>query len=450
MYDTGSRIANDSLCPCVYNRLPGTSPYLYEHSMEVPNVSEAARSLSRMSGPQHVLQSPDVHQRPRGYLVAFRHYEQQTQALRNYLQLQCFAHSLGLRVVEPFVLKSFLAFPMDRLLLGEKLMRCGDLIDLGLWNRETGEKFGYSPVTEWGEFLRTASPNVIIVCMKFRAPPRIKLPTAGFNYATGCNDDCFNKFNSSLALLRKHNPDSRLVHRACANFVDFAGIVSVDSFVDNILGSYADKDVTVLMTEFRGFFGMFRVPVLSQCGFTHFKTHDISILPSARIMKDAERYVASVLSSQPYMAILARVERTVLHLHHNMSTCARDLVQLLQKLQITHGVDHYFLGMDIGAYGSRGAELKHLLPYGKIIFDAVYQKKKWTFKEWEDSFERFASVKESGYVANLQRTVAARADCLIMVGGGGFQAQSRDLYQRLHPDLASQCIHKVCCSESML
>ena len=365
--------------------------------------------------------------------------------MRNYLQLQCFAHSLGLRVVEPFIQRSFLAFPMDRLLLGEKLMRFGDLIDLGLWNRDTGEKFGYRPVADWDEFLRTASPNVIIVCMKYRAPPHIRLPKPAFNYATGCTQACFDKFNSSLALLRKHNPESRLVHRACANFVDFAGMVRVDSFTDNILGRYAGRDVTVLMTEFRGFFGFYRIPVLSQCGFTHFKRQDINILPSAQITKDAKRYVAGVLNSQPYMSILVRVERIVVHLRHNMSACASELIQLLQKLQTAHGIDHYFLSMDIGVYGSQQSELKHVFPYGMIVFDAVYQKK-WTFKEWEDSFEAFVSMKESGYVASVQQSIAARADWMVMMGCGGFQAQSRDLYQRLHPNLTSQYIYKVCCS----
>ena len=401
--------------------------------------------FSRISEPLHSLEPPDSHRRPRGYLIALRHYEQQTQAMRNYLQLQCFAHSLGLRVVEPFLQKSFLVFPMDRVMLGEDVMQYGDLIDLGLWNRETVEKFGYSPVAKWDEFLRTASPNVIVICMKHRSPPHIKVPIPGFNYATGCSRGCFDRFNSSLALLRKHNPGSKLVHQACANFVEYAGTVSIDSFTENMMGKYVNEDVTILMSEFRGFFGLYRVPVLSHCGIKHFKTHDINIVPSAKIMKDAENYISNVLSNQPYVAILVRVERIILHLHHNMSSCAWNLVQRLKKLQTTYGINKYFVGIDVGKYGSQGAERKNLFPYGMIVFDAVYRKK-WTFQEWEDSFERYASRNESGYIANFQRAIAAKANCLIIMGGGGFQGQARELYEKFHPDPASQCIHKVCCA----
>ena len=46
-----------------------------------------------------------------------------------------------------------------------------------------------------------------------------------------------------------------------------------------------------------------------------------------------------------------------------------------------------------------------------------------SFSEWEESFTRATGgVGNSGYIqAALQRTLASRAKCLILIGGGTFQ-----------------------------
>ena len=85
-----------------------------------------------------------------GYLIAFRYYEQQTQALRNYLQFQCLGNSFGMRIVEPFIRKSFFSFPFDELLAGRNLLQLGDSIDLDLWNQQTTSKFGFPPTKRNG------------------------------------------------------------------------------------------------------------------------------------------------------------------------------------------------------------------------------------------------------------------------------------------------------------
>ena len=374
------------------------------------------------------------------YLVAFHYYEQQTQALRNYLQFQCLGHSFGMKIVEPFIYKSSFSFPFGELIAGNELLTLGDLIDLDLWNQQTSTEFAFPPVSSWANFLQSAPKNVIIGCIKYRNSHRFHPPSPGFNYRTGCPPECFSSFDRSLFFLKKHG--FQLVRKACANFIDFSGTATEDSFYENLLGNLQPNNVTVLLNEFRGFFGLTRLPVLSECGIKHHKA-EININPSAMIMRDAKRYISNVFHNKLYVAILVRVERVVLHLHHNITICSKSLQEMLNNLRKTHSVNKYFLAMDVGRFGSHGAALNHLQGHGEVILNAVY-KGSWTFQEWEESFLKFASHDNPAYVANLQRAIAAKSHCVIMVGEGGFQAQARALYERLLPAANSRCVHKLC------
>ena len=67
----------------------------------------------------------------------------------------------------------------------------------------------------------------------------------------------------------------------------------------------------------------------------------------------------------------------------------------------------------------------------------------------EESFAQVASVANSGgYMAALQRTIASKADCLILVGGGYFQELALNDYKMNHPDKNKWCVHLVCATYS--
>ncbi len=388
--------------------------------------------------------SQNVTKRPRGFVLAFRHYEQQTQAMRNFLQLQCLANSYGMRVIEPFVVKSFLSFPFDEILRGTKLLKFGQLTDMDVWNTEVAGQYGYSPVASWEEFLNEAPRQVIVVCVRYRNPPHIHVPTPGFNYRTGCPDECFSRFDASLKFLQMYG--FTLLQKSCANFIDFAGTITASSFKETLVGKYESEDITVIMTEFRGLYGLYRLPVLSNCGILHHKT-TITILPSSQITSDTSMYIASTLKGQPYVAILARVERLILHLHYDISTCTKELIQVLTEIYATRGISQRFLALDVGKFGSRGSTRHNLTSHGMQIFNAVYENG-WTFDDWESSFGSIEHGDNPAYVANFQRGVASRSQCLVLVGGGGFQGQALQFYLQLKPNPEMQCVYKVCYREN--
>ena len=379
-----------------------------------------------------------------GYMLSFRYYEQQTQGIRNLLQMQCLADSFGMKIVEPFIVRSQFVIPIFNASgtenLTKKYLGLSDLVDMKRWNTETHINFGYTAVSTWEEFLLKAPRNIIAHCIKYRNPPKIQVPIPGYHYQHGCPKQCFDKFTKSMEYLGAFG--FQLVQKTCSNFIDYAGSVMPEEFMENVMGKYSPNEVTLVVNEFRGFFGFYRLPVLSECGITHNKVN-ISTLPSSRIRTDAHKYSQLVFKGRPYAAVIARIERIILHLHQNVSECSREIIKLLWDLRSSHDIADTFLAMDVGRFGSSGSARNNFQPYGETLFKSIYGNR-WSFDEWESSFESIASSDNPAYVANLQRTIAATSKCLILFGGGGFQSMARNLYERFHPDPNSWCIYKVC------
>lgn len=397
--------------------------------------------------------------RPQGYIVAMKHYEQQTQGLKNYLQLQCLADSYGMRTVEPFLERSFLTIPTEKLAQGKRVTVLGDLIDVDLWNKEVSTKFGYQPMSSWNEFLHSAPRNLVIGCIRQQNPPDLHVPLPGSDYKLGCPKDCFSALDPTVHFLERFG--FTVVREACANFYDYAGSVTTEDFLENLLrDQHKPQETTILLNQFRGFFGLYRLPLLSNCGIKHHRMN-VSVMPSPQIMKDAQEYIDHFFGDNRYIAILVRLERLVVHLHQNITTCTADLLTILNELHSERNLPRkYFLAMDVGEYGSQASARSHLLPYGKRVFQSIYNDT-CSFKEWEGSFASFAASNmhvdsggdivndDAGYIANIQRVVAAKSDCLIMFGGGGFQAQTREYYDLYHHDPKSYCLRKLCGREAM-
>ena len=203
-------------------------------------------------------------------------------------------------------------------------------------------------------------------------------------------------------------------------------------------GNYKPDEVTIVLNDFRGFFGLYRLPVLSNCGIIHHNMN-VTVSPSKQILEDARKYIKLNFDNRPYVAIIARIERLVYHLKHNITSCSENVNIVLNEIELNRHSVERFLAMDVGKFGSNGATA--LNPAGKVLVKAVYGNA-WSFHDWEVSFDPLGN--SSAYIANLQRTIASQADCLIMLGGGSFQKNAKLAYLRNHPDPSSQCIYRVC------
>ena len=349
----------------------------------------------------------------RGYLTSLKYYEQQTQATKNILQFQCLADSYGMKIVEPFVHQSFFSLPFSEMISSEKIpMKFGDIINLQSWNEQTRIKYEYVNMATWDEFLQDAPKDVVVVCVRYRDPHHLPVPNPGQGYTTGCKEGCYNAFSSSLTYLAKYQ--FRLVKKVCANFVDSATSVEESNFKKHILGRLKQDGVTVLLNEFRGFFGLYRMPVVSTCGVRH-RRMNISIFPSHRLVNEVHRYVHMNFMDRPFFSVLVRMERIVQHTRVNKTRCIQEVLVTLQRLRYERKLRDNVLGMDVGRFGSRGSSVHNINHLGKEFFRIVNLTNQ-SFEDWENSFSNFLGSINPAYIANFQRTLATRSECLILVG----------------------------------
>ena len=387
----------------------------------------------------HFTEPPERHpgasKSPSGYVVALRYYEQQTEALHNLLQFQCFASSYGMTVLEPFTEGSMFTSDISAIAKGKTCLKFRDLFDIDLWNEQTAG-FGYPGLASWSDFLRNAPKRLIVYCIRYRSLQSLQSSIPQFSYRSGCNSNCL---NATVQALGGHG--FKLVRSACVNFVDHGDSITTDSFMKTALGKYKPNEVTIVLNAFHGFFGLYRLPVLSNCGLIHHTIKNMSVRPSKQIFQDVGKYIELNFDNRPYVAIIARIERVVLYLKRNITLCSENVLKVLSELN--HHPLKRFLAMDVGKFGSKGAT--SLKPAGEVLFKAVYGNAR-SFNEWERTFESFAlgGSSSAAYIANLQRTIASQADCLIMVGGGSFQHEANLSYMRNHPNPSSQCVYKVC------
>ena len=115
-----------------------------------------------------------------------------------------------------------------------------------------------------------------------------------------------------------------------------------------------------------------------------------------------------------------------------------------------------FLSIDVGAFGSgsfektieltevRESSYIEVLNHTRLFVKELYRNT-WTFRDWEESFLTIPGLLiNTGYISSLQRTIASKGDCLILMGGGHFQYMALQSYLSLHPTPSEQCVKYVC------
>ena len=140
-------------------------------------------------------------------------------------------------------------------------------------------------------------------------------------------------------------------------------------------------------------------------------------------------------------------------------TCLGSVETLTRQLQTsndTHALGRTFVSVDVGRFGSGSWHTTlqdaadAVEKFSLTVQDAVIAmvNTTMTFLEWESGFVKSSGgIEDRGYIAALQRTIASRADCLVLVGGGNFIKLALHEYLLNHPDPQTWCIHYVCVNE---
>ena len=418
-----------------------SQPLLWNYSLQLETCpSDRTRGLAK-----------DPHDgRRSGYVLCLTYREQQTRAALSMYSLQCWAKTLLVNIVEPFLHESRLVVPLDH--SQKTMLAFSDLFSLRHWDGLT-TKLGFAPLVPWRQFLSRAPRELVVVHLQYRAMAAgwEKPGTAADSYKEGCSERT--RFAEQMDFLARYG--FKIVRKVCINF-ESGQELSLAQFNSHLLGPYHPRDVSIIMNEWRGFSPQDngkRVLINDACWLDNSLRFSLYLQPSPKIHCEARNYQNMFLrGSANYVSVIVRTEKVIQSVESNrgMLRCLEKTVKLLESVKKRKNLTSTFLSMDIGKYGS-SSSANDFQTFDYTHFIAQVYGRDVSVRMWESTFERVASSHEAGHIALLQKVLVANGHCLVMVGGGSFQKHAIVLHkiasrrQRRPP-----CVHIVTsCSKNM-
>ncbi len=414
-----------------------------------------------------------------GYLLTLKYAGQQTMASCALISQQCWlsSNALPVHLVEPYMKSSHLiGYPN---LLGESttdlsLSRFSDFFDLEHFNKYS-DSIGSSTIKTWDYFLSNAPRDIIALTitnihdedciahprdMKYNCRDGSVGQMVIDEFTSGCPVET--EMETAIAYLTK-NHSFRLTREVCINCNKFilTQSFSPELFTSLVFGDLNPKGVVVIANTWK--YSVVMSPNCEKsprCSYCYLNTPYPSgisqlIRSSKQLRADSNYYVRKVLNynnaEEVSVAVMIRVEWMAIEKRKSSSKCFSSLLEKFYSINAkANGLP--FVAMDIGKFGSdsfnttyRNRQFHH----GKELFSktmelipAIYLNH-WNFSSWESTFDVLASRRKplsNGYVAAVQRDIASRAKCLIVMGGGHFQQLAVEQYKVLHAT-NRKCIH---------
>ena len=408
--------------------------------------------------PRHVHTSKDAREtKKHGYILTLTYTGQQGIGVRSLASQQCWIGSFNLPmyIVEPFFDNSAMGSKPKHNTTIVPLFR--DYFDIAYYNRES-VKNGFAQLSTWEDFLDNVPKNVILVQMIWRwqwNAQEHKSNTTEIIWEATVSTPCYTSPNQSLDDTFCIIKVIGIPHTAAQN-----EICTAKEMYDVIFGKWSPDEVTLIFTMWRQPWFVLNPGHRLVCG-PRTKIGD-KLRPSNQLLKQAETYMKLYMGSKHPVAVMLRAEHAVRvvtfrkSLNLTIDICLQKVLDLVHKIQKKSISTEVFTTADVGKFESYTWDLifrdvhynsqqkAHTFQAVKDTVVALY-KNKLTFEEWEESFsEATGGIQDRGYIAALQRTIASRADCLILMGGGNFQGLALQEYLHNHPDKSKQCFHMVC------
>lgn len=379
-----------------------------------------------------------------GFVFASSYFDQITGSTANFLSMQCWASTLGpkVRVVEPFLVHSTFGVDLHAVSeMGESedeatksMAKLGDLYSMEGW----ADFLNYTSLVSWDFFLKKARQKLILVNRQ-------------------CNDreealvlceDCIQlldslKFDqSSDAFAMRHGFE--VVRKVCVP----PALLTAEQFRRLVYGFYNPSEVAVLFESWGGVQQnelSIRVPLsnLQQCN----RLELYHIMPfSEKILGDGEKYIEKYIPHNSYVAVMVRIQYIAIvnefakhskgYIVSVLAKCFESILKEVNKAKALYNLESVLLTLDCRKQGSyyfkNSTDLsKTLADSTDILYRMLYGNSS-TLMEWDESFELIASLHHPGYIATLQKHLAAKSSCLITAGTGSFQFMAQAIYLTYH------------------
>ena len=417
-----------------------------------------------------------------GAVLSFYVYEQMGNGATNLMNLQCWAGSLNMQVVEPSIRKSgsggdgVFYFTQDY----KTTQNFRLLFDFDHWNRYS-TSHGFSPLISMETFLLKASRNVIFVELMYSSS--VKCSKSLFHLVTENIADQFFKHSSAAKFSFLSSQGFRIVRKVCIDLLQDDRLRTQEEFNRLIFGDlFGNGNYTVIFDEWRALrneneregklsfvkpgLNHYRILVKdSRCtyeslklrpyytstpqlqrnfagsepmepDYAFLKESKLGLIPSYGVSRNAERYRAKYLDNKPYLAIVMRME----NLHRGISDsniyheCLKKVKSLWGIAVEKYNLKHTFLTSDLGKYGSFSWTAPSQLLSAKFQQDIIRttnMSSSYT-DTLDSSFEDITHADGRVEVAWTQSIVAANARCVIFLGGGAFHGLLYNLNGALH------------------
>ena len=409
----------------------------------------------------------DPNNQDHGYLMTLEYAGQLMASLQALQSQLCWVSSfqLPLVVVEPYLENSTLrnSYRLWNQYLenSASIVHFHDVLNIKSFN-EYSQMAGRPVLKSWKHFYNSAPRKVIVVtidnvhyfqCLQFR-DEKCSWDIEEGNFFAPCSIP--DETQQTLISLQRH--DFVIVRNVCLNCLEEFSKVTPSRITERIFGPYDPQDVTVIINKWR-----FSFEVMKDC--TACVREPGNYVDSERVMRDANWYLAMYVPSQTYISVMIRMEWYFITYKKDKgkegfaTNCLAEVMEAVTQFQSKLAGSkevHPYVTMDIGAYGSASFEgtLRHTNTSAAIYTSVVDHAKefvkelyrgKWTYNEWKESFQTIPGIiRDKGYIATVQRSIASKGNCLILMGGGHFQHTALKGYLKLHPNPKDQCIKFVC------
>ena len=376
------------------------------------------------------------------YIMGLRYMGQQAAGIKCLSDLQCWAGGLGLptKIVEPVLKHTEIEYSLTKANSTE-FMELGDYFDMQHLNAMS-KSIGYAQIIPRGEYFQKASKEVIFI------RSNVKGTSEELEWTNSDADPCY--IDKDGAVLNRKLSRELRESRYCVIHVVVvkAGQLTHQTMAE-ILGKWRHRSVTVMISRW----GPPTVSLSSACKDSQ-RTAADHFHPSTRLLQDARRYYRNQdIDTTKYSAVMIRLEHAIMITErddrYSIRGCLDKVVSSMQKLD-AHVVP--MVAADIGKYGSNTWKwaVKDQQKLGTAVNDTrdfivkELLQYRLSFNEWEGTFVTAAGgVTNEGYIAALQRTIASRAKCLVLMGGGSFQEMVLKEYLNLHGE-SEWCVTLVC------
>ena len=370
-----------------------------------------------------------------GYMLAIRYSDQITSGTNNLLDLMCLAKKIGgVQVVEPFITGSLLGMNVSA--NWTKEVRMSDIFDYEMWKHANPvQKYGV--LASFKDLMQNGPRKLVMVQYCFHAT---------FCYPCKHEDVVL----KSRVFCKLNNFE--LVGHECFSY-EKEKTISFSSIKNLLYSKYRKSEVVVMFDVFGGLVSRAYNSHKSYRFFanvTGCKLNDpgdySALRPSQSVSSDADKFIQTYLNGVHYIAVMIRLE--IVFNHANISrndrpmiakTCFTNILQRLEMIKKELELDHVFVTLDVGQYGSRGFRGKRNINVTRAIehhiedFLSTIYGRNMTIGEYEERHVRTSRKKNPGYISVVQKEIAARGDALVLVGRGStYQSSTKQMYDELH------------------